>query len=85
MYTGFLDIKEIAGNELADQQAKAGAQEMLAAQDHGPIAMDKREAITEIKQKIGGKMEIEVPIVRKDRENTRNFLRSWEKGLLCRI
>ena len=34
--------KEIAGNELADQQAKAGAQEMVAAQDHGPIAMDKR-------------------------------------------
>ena len=50
--------KEIAGNELADQQAKAGAQEMVAAQDHGPIAMDKREAIAEIKQKIGEKWKL---------------------------
>ena len=50
--------KEIAGNELADQQAKAGAQEMVAAQDHGPIAMDKREAIEEIKQKIGEKWKL---------------------------
>ena len=41
--------KEIAGNELAELQAKAGAQEMAAAQDHGPISMDKREAIAEIK------------------------------------
>ena len=50
--------KEIAGNELADQQAKAGAQEMVAAQDHGPIAVDKREAIAEIKQKIGEKWKL---------------------------
>ena len=42
-------------NESADQQAKAGA-EMVEAQDHEQIVMDKREAIAEIKQKIGEKL-----------------------------
>ena len=45
-------------NELADQQAKAGAHEMVEAHDHGQIAMDKREAIAEIKQKIGEKWKL---------------------------
>ena len=43
---------DILGNELADQQAKAGAQEMVGAIEQVGMAMDRREAIAEIKRQI---------------------------------
>lgn len=39
------------GNELADQQTKATAHEMLASTDPEEPVMDKREAMAEIKKK----------------------------------
>ena len=44
--------KDILGNELADQQTKAGAEEMILAKDPVVMTMDKREAIAEIKRQI---------------------------------
>ena len=45
--------KDILGNELADQQATAGAEEMVSATDPVVMTMDKREAIAVIKRQIG--------------------------------
>ena len=50
--------KDIFGNELADQQAKAGTEEMVSAKDTVVITMDKREAIAEIKRQIGEKWKL---------------------------
>ena len=45
-------------NELADQQAKAGAEEMVSAKDPVVMTMDKREAVAEIKRQIGEKWKL---------------------------
>ena len=50
--------KDILGNELADQQAKAGAEEMVSAKDPVVMTMDKREAVAEIKRQIGEKWKL---------------------------
>ena len=44
--------RDIMGNDLADQQAKAGAEEMVSAKDPVVMTMDKREAVAEIKRQI---------------------------------
>ena len=56
MSTGVQDIKTyILGNELANQQAKAGAEEMISAKDPVVMTMD---AIAEIKRQIGEKWKL---------------------------
>ena len=50
--------KDILGNELEDQQAKAGTEEMVSAKDPVVMTMDKREAIAEIKRQIGEKWKL---------------------------
>ena len=55
MSTGVQDIKTyILGNELANQQAKAGAEEMIAKD---PVVMTM-DAIAEIKRQIGEKWKL---------------------------
>ena len=56
MSTGVQDIKTyILGNELANQLAKAGAEEMISAKDPVVMTMD---AIAEIKRQIGEKWKL---------------------------
>lgn len=50
--------KDITGNELADQQAKAGAHEMLVSKDPVSMNMDKREANAEIRMQAGEKWKL---------------------------
>ena len=50
--------KDILGNELADQQAKAGAKEMVGNTEQVGMAMDKREANAEIKRQIAEKWKL---------------------------
>ena len=50
--------KDILGSELADQQAKAGAEEMVSGKDPVVMTMDKREAVAEIKRQIGEKWKL---------------------------
>ena len=58
--------KDILGNELADQQAKAGAEEMVSVKDPIVMAMDKREAIAEIKRHIRDKLKLKFKNVREN-------------------
>ena len=45
--------RDIEGNELADQQAKEAANEMVGADPEDfPITMDKKEAVAEIKKNV---------------------------------
>ena len=50
--------KNILRNVLADNQAKAGAEEMVSAKDPVVMTMDKREAVAEIKRQIGEKWKL---------------------------
>ena len=43
------------GNELADQQAKAAAQDVLVSQESPGIPVDKQEAYTEQRRRVGEK------------------------------
>ena len=58
MSTGVQDIKtNILGNELANQQAKAGAEEMISGSAKDPVVMTM-DAIAEIKRQIGEKWKL---------------------------
>ena len=50
--------KDIMGNELADQQAKAAAHEMLVSKEPCGIPVDKKEACTELKRQMGEKWKL---------------------------
>ena len=50
--------KDIMGNELAEQQAKVAAHEMLVSKEPCGIPVDKKEAITELKHQMAEKWKL---------------------------
>ena len=74
--------KDILGNELADQQAKAGAEEMVSATDPVVKTMDKREAISVIKRQIGGNWKSKFENSQKVNRLQKKHLMKWVKGFV---
>ena len=74
--------KDIEGNELADRQAKEAAAEKSAPGIPILPVLDKREAISEIKETDVKQVETQIFMFRENNVYPGHLYRSWEKELL---